>query len=533
MEQQEIKTDLDIAALPKFVFKTDLPMQSLVITTDDPSVLESKGKIFEVSKDDSRANDGRKRVRLIASSDATDLVGDVMSKNALNQMKNAAIGTTIFLNHSTSVPEDVFGAVETAELKNQTFTITDGGQVKTITFMCLIYDILVEETSDRAVKVFNMIDAGTTKLGASITIGIVNQSKYKDGRRSIDEVIYLETSIVGIPCNQTCWVEYVKSKSWVQQASKALKGMSMDGVKVGSVSEPFNVDSLYIKPVSVTIASDLLLLKSSIPQVTTLTNSERTMSLILSAKSAKEAVTAFKDMFTEAVQDHYENPWLYMYILEDCMMELIYWNTGMPTDEKLAAAADMIDAFKAKELEILGLYFADDEDEKSVSFKAAFNAAATKHLQFMMKEGRRNNTSDAQTIQKIHDMSCSLGAGCTEHEEKTAVTDKAKIAATPIPLGEAAPAVEESPTLIEQADLSVEAAAAIEKSTALIEELQAKVTQLETDNASLKETNEKLFIANKAFAKQYMKWKAGALTAGQMLVNHLEQPAPRPGASVN
>ena len=55
--------------------------------------------------------DGRKYCRLTASSNAEDLVGDVMSQKALEQMKSSAVGTVMFMNHSTNVTEDVFGTV--------------------------------------------------------------------------------------------------------------------------------------------------------------------------------------------------------------------------------------------------------------------------------------------------------------------------------------------------------------------------------------------------------------------------------------
>src|SRR5215467_3929970 len=62
---------------------------------------------------------GVRRFELVASSDGTDLVGDAMTEKALAKMESAAPGTTMFLNHQYSVPEDVFGVVETAEIVNK------------------------------------------------------------------------------------------------------------------------------------------------------------------------------------------------------------------------------------------------------------------------------------------------------------------------------------------------------------------------------------------------------------------------------
>lgn len=544
--EAELKTDESLKTLPTFNFKTDLPMQSLTITSDEQGIEQkSANGIIETRKDDTRADDGRKRVRLIASSDATDLVGDVMSKNALNQMKDAAVGTTIFLNHDSTVPDSVFGAVEKAELVTRNFTVVDGGKKRVLSLICLEYDVLVEETHDRAVKVWDMINAGTTKLGASITIAIVEKSPLSGGRRQIDSVIYLETSIVGIPCNQTAWVQYVKSFSWVQQASKSLKALTSKEEPVAIPDgEPVDIDSLFEKkeavveeivPSTIDNSSEQssktevepVIIPPPVPffavgakSNTTSELKEIKMETLRIAKTVKDAVTAFKDMFTDAVEEHFENPWLYMYILEDCMMELIYWNSNMPTDDKLAAANEFIDAFKVKMMEILTAYWSEEDAEKSAAMQKQFNEAATKHLQFLMKEGRRNNTSDAATIQKIHDMSCNLGAGCAE--EKTVKTEAVAKGSEVAPV---AGEVETPPAAVEAPDATETAAA--------LEAANAKNAELEAANKELTEKVARLETEKKGLETQSLKWKAGALTAKAMLADHLNQPAPRPGASTN
>lgn len=530
MDTVELKNEQSVKTLPTFDFITDVPMQSLYIT-DEEQDLEQKGgnQVIETRKGDSRVNDGRKRVRLIASSDATDLVGDVMSKAALNQMKNAAVGTTIFLNHDATVPESVFGSVEKAELVARKFTVTDGGKQKTVEFICLEYDVLVEETHDRAIKVWEMINAGTTKLGASITIAIIAKSPMSGGRRLIDEVIYLETSIVGIPCNQTAWVEYakyVKNFSWIQQARKALTKMAP--ATPLPEAQKVDIDALYVQKTDEPESST----ETELPVATPKSNApffaaksqsslpkEQSMDTLKTAKTSQEFVAAFKSLFTEAVEDHFSNPWLYMYILEDCMMELIYWNTNMPTADKLDAANVMFDDFKIKMMEILTAYWSEDDDsEKAVKVKQYFDEAATKHLQFMMKEGRRNNERDQATIQKIHDMSCSLGAGCEEKIMKTeTVVEKAPEA--PLALGEAA-----APT-VSQETLDAEKKRA--------DDLAAEKVALEAKNTELVQRVADLEAANKQLGTSRSKWKATAFTTKAMLDSALSTPAPRPGASSN
>lgn len=153
---------------------------------------------------------GIRRFSLTASSDADDLVGDFFSEKALKRMESAAGGTTMFLNHQYAIPEDVFGSVEKASLAHRKITLQSGEKRD---ILCLDYDGVVEESNPRAVNTHDMMAAGRVRLGASVSVLITEKSNTKDGRRRIEDVYYLECSIVGIPCNPT---------AWVQSASKAL-----------------------------------------------------------------------------------------------------------------------------------------------------------------------------------------------------------------------------------------------------------------------------------------------------------------------
>ncbi len=156
--------------------------------------------------------DGKKYCRLTASSSGEDLVGDIMSEKALNRMKEAAIGTVMFMNHSTNVPEDVFGSVIETDLGKKQAALVGGGDGE---LLCLDYLVEVEESNERAVKCWQMIESGK-KLGASVTV-LVRDKKANPKRNKgiiIDDVEYLETSIVGIPCNR---------QSWVNSAQKSLE----------------------------------------------------------------------------------------------------------------------------------------------------------------------------------------------------------------------------------------------------------------------------------------------------------------------
>lgn len=172
--------------------------------------------------------DGQKYCRLTASSNGEDLVGDVMSEKALGQMKAAAVGTVMFMNHSTNVPEDVFGTVIEATLEPKKAGLVGGGESE---LYCLDYLVEVQDDNERALKTWQMIEKGT-KLGASVTVLVRDKSPNPKRNKGIviDDVEYLETSIVGIPCNR---------QSWVNSAKKALELAEKRAAKTeGTADEP-------------------------------------------------------------------------------------------------------------------------------------------------------------------------------------------------------------------------------------------------------------------------------------------------------
>jgi len=142
------------------------------------------------------AEDGKKRIKTVASSTLTDRQGDQMTLKALQSMASSAEGMTVFLNHSYSVPEDVFGIVKTANIEQR------GDEFD------LDFDIEVEEDNPRAVATHKSIIRGV-KLGTSV--GALVKDAWKDrstGVTVIDDVALLEASIVGIPANPRSFVHY-------------------------------------------------------------------------------------------------------------------------------------------------------------------------------------------------------------------------------------------------------------------------------------------------------------------------------------
>lgn len=512
------------ANLPQFSFQTDVPATALVFK--DAS--------------DIRATDGKKRVRLTASTSATDLVGDVMSNNALVRMKSAAAGTTVFLNHETKIPYDVFGSVEKAELISRKMRVVDeSGSEILVDVLCLDYDVVVEESNKPALDTYNIIAAGSTTLGASVTIAIVGKRILNDGRRQIDDVIYLETSIVGIPCNQTAWVQtakgmvnewvqFVKSSSWIHKSRKAANRLPGLQIEVESESS-FDIASLS-QSSGRTIPDASLSIGATTVSTSLITQkgAKAITALIIAAKTATEFIVAFKDLllckdlFTDEVEEHFENPWLYMDLLSYAFMELLWWNTSMPKDEKLAAASQALDAFKVKMLEVLDSYFTEDDAEKSASLKQAFFAAASKSLAAVMKAGARNNSDDKKSIQKIHDESQALGADCAVEDD----TEKS------IKIGEQTFSTKDIATLQSAIDSFVEAKTAEviapEDSPKIVELVEANEA-LDAEVKRLQASEHLLQAVIKSEKVETAKWKAKAEVAASLAEKALKMPAPRTG----
>lgn len=172
--------------------------------------LLKKGEAFrfvgdEISKS-YESDEGDYFVEAVASSDQEDLVGDIMTQKALQEMKVGFIGKTVFMNHRTSVPDDVFGAVIEAQIIKQ-----NGAQL-------LIFKIIVEKENEAAMKTWRYINGGRVKLGTSVTV-LVNKSTPNPNRKGgilIDSVETIEHSIVGVPCNR-------EANTIAATASKALE----------------------------------------------------------------------------------------------------------------------------------------------------------------------------------------------------------------------------------------------------------------------------------------------------------------------
>ncbi len=174
----------------------------------------------------SKGPDGKMRLHGIASSTVKDLHGDTMLQSAVEDMERAANqNLTIFGNHSYEVPEDVYGSVEKAAMKQAGTVDAEGNPVWDLNF-----DVVVNEENERAVKTWKAIDNGTKlgmSIGAMIPEGGATRNK-KSGAYTIAHVDLLETSIVGIPANP---------RSWIQNAVKSIRDVAK-GVSTVPLGQP-------------------------------------------------------------------------------------------------------------------------------------------------------------------------------------------------------------------------------------------------------------------------------------------------------
>jgi hypothetical protein len=166
-------------------------------------------------------NDTRKRIRCIASSSIEDRHGDTITEACITGMRKQATGLSIFLNHNYSLPEDLFGFVESARTKRMTVaeardkgivpehTLTGLGTHDVIAFLEI--DVVLDG-NERASKVLASVENGAT-IGVSIGAMILDYTE-KEGHEDewwppliINAVELLEASVVGIPANPLSWVE--------------------------------------------------------------------------------------------------------------------------------------------------------------------------------------------------------------------------------------------------------------------------------------------------------------------------------------
>src|SRR6266487_2605292 len=182
-----------------------------------------RGADFEVYTDalkvDENAEPGHYIVNMIGSSTVQDLQGDIMKMSALDDMTTVPDGMLIWLDHSYSVPSDLFGSLYGRPWIKSASGIAD-----------LHLSAEVETDNPRALQTYNMITKGRRKFGCSIGCQVLDY-EYDDTIDAliINRVQVVEWSVVGIPAQQRCWVE-IATKSLFERS--LLDGRGDDALRL-------------------------------------------------------------------------------------------------------------------------------------------------------------------------------------------------------------------------------------------------------------------------------------------------------------
>jgi phage head maturation protease len=168
---------------------------------------------FEKSKAYETDENGEKKkyIEFIGSSDQEDLVGDVMTVNALKEMVETAPGTVMLRDHNRST-DKIFG------------WILEGELVKANGINLIKFKAEVDDEDQANIRIWKSIKKGF-KIGASVTVVIVSKEKNPNSANKkamiIDSVKLLEISIVTIPCNQESWTLAATASKALQLAENA------------------------------------------------------------------------------------------------------------------------------------------------------------------------------------------------------------------------------------------------------------------------------------------------------------------------
>jgi len=419
-------------------------------------------------------------VTLVASTNAIDLVGDVMEQSALEQMKQSAPGTSVFLNHSYNLPEDLFGTVIEAEIvtKNLINPLAKEAQP----YLCLIYKVapVTKDENPRGFQTYTMLSKGKRKLGASVTVLVLEKAENPDGKRSIKKVFYIETSMVGVPCNQLSWAQY------------AAQVVADEGKKPTENPARANGAGLSAKSFGVKVMPEIA---SNQPQV------------------------ASKGLYVDKVKSKVQKFWFMVSALEDVIYDLKSSARRKVAMDYGAELGTALDEFKTAVTDaVLPVLEAMPSDNDGMSYYSLFDpqtgASVFNHITSKMmadmsdevrKAGARNSKADMEMIQAMHDTCCSLGAKCMSDDKSKGVSEAA--AGVETSMGE----------LVSKSDLDA---------------VQASLTEKEAEIAILQKQIADLEVANKSISDERDKWKLGSFALGAKVNEMAEMPLPRIGQSV-
>jgi hypothetical protein len=383
-----------------------------------------------------------------ASSTASDLAGDDFEVSALEQMRDAARGTTVFLNHEYNVPEDVYGSVAAVELATRRAFNPLTERQEDMTFLDMDIAPVGADENPRAVQTTNMRKAGI-RLGVSVTVLVLAYREREGGGRTITRVYYLECSIVGIPCNQTAWLRD-DAKSFTPATPKSLPTMT------GTQNKSAAITGATGAPSSTAAEGE----KPSAP-----------------VPDWKTALATAKAMFADVLEENQNNIWLFMDSFYTVYRSLIREARGKSGDALNGVAAnanDSVDEFAAELKQLLAdeINEASTQETSDIPYYAYYSVVGRLHG-LVQKSGARNSKADQALLNKAHDCIVEAGGVCSHKSAETAdeseggpAADESKQAS----FGEGQAKVAELEAKI--ASLTEELAAAVEMAEALGDELK-------------------------------------------------------------
>jgi hypothetical protein len=319
-----------------------------------------------------------------ASSTAIDLSGDNFAESAIEEMQAAAKGTTVFLNHSYNLPEDVYGKVADCAIITREVMNPVTQETASLTCWDLQISPVGEDENPRAVRVTNMLQKSKLKLGVSVTVLVLKATKRKDGGRTIEHVFYIESSMVGIPCNQTAW-------------AGATKSSPADNYRTFTPVNPNDPESLerFREELTDWLETD--------PKRGKTMSSETTETKPAAIPAEPKAIESglFKGLYQEEV-DEYINS---VSFIVNRLVEALYTWKLKEADE--AALDELLAEF------VVAMKTAMQRDPDAEPWLVYYNLNRLAAEQ-LSKAGARNSSADQQLLDKMHDMLVDCGVGCSK-----------------------------------------------------------------------------------------------------------------------
>lgn len=398
---------------------------------------------------------------LTASSDAVDLEGDVIGLPLLKKIKAASVGQTVFLGHRYRVPKDVAGIVEQARLVRK--EIFHPLLNKSATFNCVELGVrpIPKRQNKGGYRACQMALEGTARIGASVTVLSTAQDTSKKPMTIHTDGISLETSLVGLPANMTCWAQPnpspTKNKSFVAVPALPVQ-TAASGLGVGESDNssapgaPLSKGTASQLPMEQVMADATQAPENTaapaIPETPAAPATETAVTPTPVAGFLTKYLQLAKGYFATEYARRTSNMYFLTSVLADAVDEIRwrccspYTSNPMTGEEGVTELRTALMEFTDKVMEALTPQLTGTDATVSKSAEAALaDPSARIDLNefltpvplvkaLLSKAGKRNSASDATLIQGIHDTCVELEAKCAAQKSaETALVNGATVAA--------------------------------------------------------------------------------------------------------